>query len=134
MNQAAVQALQQYAQVGTQTGVDFASPHRLIQMLMEGGLAKLRTATVHMERNEIAEKGECIGLAISIISGLQASLDAAKGGDIATNLDRLYDYMVRTLVAANAANDSTQVHHVYDLLVQVKSGWDTIGADPAAAG
>jgi len=41
---------------------------------------------------------------------------------------------VRTLVAANAANASSQVHHVYDLLTQVKSGWDTIGADPAAAG
>ena len=133
MNQAAAQALQQYAQVGTQTGVDFASPHRLIQMLMEGGMAKLTTALLHMERNELASKGECIGLAISIISGLQASLDSGKGGAVATNLDRLYDYMVRTLVTANLENDVAKVRHVLELLAEVKTGWDAIGGDLAAA-
>lgn len=131
-NAAAQQALRQYAKVGTHSGVEFASPHRLIQMLMEGGLARLSSAAHHLRCGELAKKGENVGLAISIISGLQASLDPSHGGDIATNLDRLYDYMIRTLVAANFANDVAGIEEVQALLGQVKTGWDAIAGHAAA--
>jgi len=133
MNASARQALQHYAKVGTHSGVEAASPHRLIQMLMDGGLARLAAAAVHMRSGEAAEKGACIGLAISIIGGLQSSLDAAEGGEVAANLDRLYDYMVRTLVAAHIENDVTKVEHVHRLLAEIKAGWDGL-SEPAGSG
>ena len=100
-------ALNEYSQTAVQTGIESASPHRLIQMLMEGALAKIAVAKGHMERAEIREKGEQIGCAISILEGLKTSLDHDKGGEIARNLEDLYMYMERRLIEANRGNDTS---------------------------
>ena len=118
--------LNQYRQVGTQSGVASASPHRLIQMLMEGALEKINLAKGYMQRGEIALKGSHISWAISIIDGLRMSLDIEAGGEIAQNLDDLYDYMGRRLVEANLDNDEAMLDEVAGLLLEIKSAWDTV--------
>jgi len=116
----------QYKQVGTQTAIDSATPHRLIQMLLEGALEKLNLAKGYMQRGEIAMKGTHISCTISIIDGLRMSLDKEAGGNIAANLDELYDYMVRRLVEANLKNDPEMLTEVAGLLLEIKSAWDAI--------
>ncbi|HFD80018.1 MAG TPA: flagellar export chaperone FliS [Gammaproteobacteria bacterium] len=129
-------ALDQYSRNAVQTGVESASPHRLIQMLMEGALGKIAAAKGLMERGEIQAKGEQIGSAISIIDGLKASLDKEKGGDIARNLEDLYIYMERRLLEAHSQNDVSILDEVMDLLKELKEAWDAIGEqvkhEPAA--
>ncbi len=126
MNATLRNALRQYSTVGVRSGVEDASPHRLIQMLMEGALARTAAAIGHLDHGDVAQKGKSIGLAISIIGGLQASLDAGKGGEIAGNLDRLYDYMSRRLLEANAANDRAALEEVHRLLSGIKEAWDAV--------
>ncbi len=119
-------ALSQYNSVSVSTGIEDATPHRLVQMLMEGALDKIAAAKGHMVRNEPAEKGRFISWAISIISGLQSSLDMEAGGELSRNLDDLYDYMVRRLGEASAKNDPAILDEVSSLLLEVKSAWDVI--------
>ncbi|MGI6407094.1 MAG: flagellar export chaperone FliS [Thiopseudomonas sp.] len=121
-------AMQQYQAVNTQAQAAAADPHRLIQMLMEGGLTRLAQARGAMERGQIALKGELIGKAIGIIGGLRQGLDLEKGGEIAGNLDSLYDYMTRRLMDANVKNDPAILEEVSGLLREVKEGWDAIAA------
>jgi len=121
--------MQQYKKMSVQGGVDSASPHRLIQMLMEGALEKIATAKYHMEKNEISQKGENISVAISIIDGLRVSLDKSTGGEIAQNLDDLYDYMGRVLLQANLKNDMSLLDEVSKLINEIKSAWDAIPDD-----
>ncbi len=118
--------MQQYKKMSVQGGVDSATPHRLIQMLMEGVLEKIATAKYHMEKNETAKKGENISVAISIIDGLRVSLDKPAGGEIAQNLDDLYEYMGRILLQANLKNDVSKLDEVSKLLNEIKSAWDAI--------
>jgi flagellar protein FliS len=130
-------ALDQYSQNAVQTRIESASPHRLIQMLLEGALGKIAAAKGHMDRGEIRPKGEQIGSAISILEGLKTSLDMEKGGEIARNLEDLYTYMERRLVEANRVNDTALLDEVSDLLKQIKEAWDAIaghaaGQEPAA--
>jgi flagellar protein FliS len=125
-NHPARSALNQYQKVGLQSAVEQASPHRLIQMLMEGALSRIASAIGHMARGETEAKGRQISLAISIIDGLRGSLDQDKGGEIASNLDRLYDYMCRRLLEANLKNDTGMLTEVQSLMHQIKSGWDAI--------
>jgi len=122
-------ALQAYGKVSTHSQAAYASPHRLIQMLMEGALDKLAVARGHMERGEIAQKGNYISWAISIIEGLRISLDPQAGGEIAANLEALYDYMERRLVEANASNDLAILDEVAGLLGKIKEAWDQIPED-----
>lgn len=123
----AMAALRQYQTVNTQSQVGDASPHRLIQLLMEGGMSRLAQARGAMQHGQVAAKGELIGKAIGIIGGLREGLDLQKGGDVAANLDRLYEYMVSRLVEANRSNDPALLDEVAGLLRNVKSGWDAIG-------
>jgi flagellar secretion chaperone FliS len=119
----------QYGKVAVGTEASFASPHRLIQMLMEGALDKIAFARGQIERREIAEKGRNITWAISIIQGLSESLDLEEGGEIAANLEGLYDYMVRCLLIANKDNDISKLDEVASLLKEVKSAWDAMPSE-----
>lgn len=120
------QALAQYKKIDTESAVNGASPHKLIQMLMAGALDRMAQARAAFESKNIEQKGVLLGKSISIIAGLQASLDSEKGADVAVNLDKLYDYMQRRLLEANLKNDMTMVEEVSGLLAKVKTSWDTI--------
>src|SRR3954471_21123151 len=95
-------AIDTYANVGLETGVDAANPHKLIVMLYDGGIFALADAKAHMAKNEIAKKGIAISKAIRIIEeGLKASLDVPAAGELGQKLAALYDYMVGRLLIAN---------------------------------
>lgn len=122
----AIAAMKQYKQVRVHSGIMDATPHRLIQMLMEGALERIAQAKGYMLNKNIAAKGEYIGKTIDIIGGLQSSLNKEAGGELAENLGGLYDYMVRRLVEANAKNEVSILDEVAGLMAEIKIGWDNI--------
>ena len=63
-------------------------------------------------------KGILIGKAIGIIGGRSAKLDSERGGELAGNLDRLYEYMIARLVEANTSNDTSLLDEVSALLLE----------------
>lgn len=119
-------AVDQYAHVGLRTDVEAATPHRLILMLLDGAIAKLHAARIALEHGNIAHKGANISWCMSIIDGLRASLNLERGGNIASNLDSLYDYMTRILLEANLHNDMSKLTEVEGLLGEIRSGWKAI--------
>ncbi|MCH8551265.1 MAG: flagellar export chaperone FliS [Natronospirillum sp.] len=118
-------AAKQYQSVSTQTSVMDADPHRLIQLLIDGSLDRMAAAKGHIERNEIEQRNKMLNSAIKIISGLQESLNM-DAGEIALNLERLYDYMTRRLFEANLKNDPEIVDEVMRLMTEIKTAWDGI--------
>jgi len=122
-------AMQAYKQIGITTEIEAATPHRIIQLMMERVLTKIGLAHGHMKRKAIAEKGAHIGDAISIIDGLQASLNHKPDKKLAGNFDALYDYMKRRLVEANLKNDLSMLDEVAGLMRELKEAWDAIAAE-----
>ena len=117
-----------YANVGVETGVMAASPHKLIVMLFDGAVAAVGSALVHMQAGSIPEKGKAISKAIQIIeNGLRASLDRKAGGQIGENLDALYEYMQHRLLLANVQNDPAILEEVQRLLNELREAWNAIG-------
>lgn len=122
-----------YAKVGIETGVVAASPHKLIVMLFDGALVALATALQHMNTGNVAGKGQSISKAITIIdAGLRASLDPKAGGEIAANLDSLYEYMSRQLLMANLNNQPELIEEVQRLLNDLKGAWESIDLGSAS--
>lgn len=122
-------AVNSYASVKVHSGVESASPHRLIQMLFEGALERIAQAKGAMTQNQLARKGELIGKAVSIVGGLQGSLNDKEGGALAANLDNLYDYIIRRLTQANYENNVEYLDECGRLLGEIKTAWDAIGTE-----
>jgi flagellar protein FliS len=123
-----------YAEIGVETGVAAANPHKLILMLFEGAMLAVASAKMHMQRKEIAKRGEAISKALMIIeSGLKASLDLKAGGQMAERLHALYDYMLRRLLYANINERPEALDEVSHLLAELNSAWVQIGSTPQVA-
>jgi flagellar protein FliS len=127
-------AVAQYGKVATESEVAYASPHRLVQMLMDGALDKVATAKGCLERKDLAGKSRHISWAMSIVNGLRSSLDLESGGAIAVNLDDLYGYMTRRLIDASVHNDTAALDEVIDLILEIKGAWDAMPEDVRHAG
>lgn len=125
-------AVQQYKNLDVSTAVDSATPHRLIQMLMERALQSIGLARNMMETEEVAAKGTHIGNAIDVINGLQACLNHKHDTSMAANFDELYGYMTRRLLEANLQNDKSILDEVDYLLREIKDAWDAIAGDELA--
>lgn len=134
MNSTAINA---YTNVGIDTSVASADPHKLILLLYQGALLAISSAKNQMLRKDIAAKGKSISHAILIIDdGLKGSLDKNVGGELAQNLSALYDYMNQRLLLANLKNDVAALDEVSHLLLELKGAWEEIrpvAAQPAAA-
>lgn len=121
--------LDSYRNMGAYGNLAEASPYQVIQLMLDALLSRIAEATGHIERGEVAAKGEKIGKALSIIEGLLLGLDKERGGDIALNLERLYDYVSRTLLKANLENRVDLLKEASSLLREIKLGWDGIAAE-----
>ena len=126
-----MRALRQYQKVNSHAQISETSPHRLIQMLMQGGLERMAQAKGAMARGDIAQKALLITKTIDIITGLRAGLREENTDDkeALRQLDSLYEYMTKQLTLANAQNDPELIDEVARLMITVKSGWDAIAPE-----
>lgn len=119
-------AMNQYRQTGIAAATVETDPVKLIAMLLGGAIDRLAYARGAMLRKEREAKHHYLSSAMSIIEHLRLVLDRKAGGEIASNLGRLYDYMLGRLPAANLADDTAAVDEVIGLLREIKSGWDAM--------
>lgn len=117
-----------YSNVGLETGVVAASPHKLIIMLYEGAELAVRMAIRYINEGDQAKKSAAITKASTIIlEGLRSALDLKQGGDIALQLDALYAYMNQRLMLAHIKNQVEPLEEVLGLLRELHGAWEQIG-------
>lgn len=121
-----------YRRLNVETRVDQADPHELIRMMFDGALARLARAKGCAEHGDVEERGKALDGALAIIGGLQGSLDKERGGDLAENLDSLYDYMQRRIFRAIADADTQPIDEVAGLIRTLKEAWEAIDPDGLA--
>lgn len=115
-----------YAAVHAESVIDGASPHKLIQMLMNGFLMRVNAAKGGIERGDFQEKSVQISKAAAIVGGLIDGVDTEKGGDLAANLMSLYEYINTRLFQASAENSIEILDEVHALMREIKQAWDAI--------
>ena len=121
-------AIESYGQVKVSTGASQANNVELIQMLFDGLIESLSTAKGHIQHNNVSEKSKAIARASRIVLGLQGALDFEKGGDLADNLNELYNYVTRRLLHVNARNDLQALEEIHSLMMEIRSAWETVPA------
>lgn len=108
------------------TNVTTASPKRLVLMCYEGAIDQLKMTKQMMAEKDYEGKVKAITKSQDIIKELLCSLDYEKGGDIATNLDSLYNYMLRRIIHADVKSDQNAIDEVVGMLSELKSAWEEI--------
>lgn len=115
-----------YRSTAVETRVHEADPHKLIELMLEGAIQRLRTAEACIIAGDLPRKAKAASEAGAIVDSLSGCLDLGQGGEIAARLEALYDYASRRIVAANAANDAQGFGEVAGLLDDVFSAWKQI--------
>lgn len=105
------------------------SSHQVISLLLDGALERVTQAKACIDDGNFEDKNIIVGKIIGIINGLRGSLNFQEGGEIAVNLDALYDYMITRIDNASPESEAQALDEVSELISQVKSGWDEIDID-----
>ncbi len=125
-------ALAQYRCVDAYGSVESADPHKLVELLYDGLAEALTITRGAVERGNIAEKVMAVRKAAGIIDALRASLDLERGGEVAANLERLYDYMGRLLTRANLHGDVHALREMLSINETLRNAWAAIPEDERA--
>jgi flagellar protein FliS len=122
-----------YRQVGNETGVSGADPHKLVAMLFDGCVDAITQARGAMREGQIEAKGKAIVRAVRIIDeGLRACLNLSAGGTLAQDLHDLYGYLVMRLTMANLRNDEAGLDECQRLIAPLREAWMSIAGQVAA--
>jgi flagellar protein FliS len=100
-----------------------APPEQILIMLYDGAIRFCRQAMLAMDSGDKKVRAEKISRTMAIICEFANSLDHQVGGEIATDLEALYAYMVRELTTANLKNNRSSLETVEALLVDLRETW-----------
>ena len=115
-----------YTQVKNETAVESANAHRLIELLYDGALERIAQAKGAQQQGRIDIRGNKITHAVNIVMGLRDALNPEQGGEIADNLDALYDYIQRLLLSAHRESSVEKLDEATKLLSQLANTWREI--------
>ncbi len=99
---------------------------RLLLMMYEGAIKFLKQSKSGLEDGDIVKFCRFLSKGQAIIAELMNTLDFEKGGEIAKDLDRLYDFMMFYLTEANLYRDPKRVGKVISLIETIYSAYKEI--------
>jgi len=111
------------------TAIETADPLHLIILCYDSAICDLKEAKELHERREMNEAYRKIRHAQDIITELLVGLDYERGGNIARNLNRLYNFVLRQLIGINSREDTLVYDHLIKILSRLKDGWAAIKAN-----
>jgi flagellar secretion chaperone FliS len=124
---------QAYKSIGIETAVSGASSHQLVSLLFDTLQQQLLSAKSAMLAGDIQNKGRAISRVVRILEeGLKAGLDMPRGGELAGNLQSLYNYCIFKSTEANLRNDPAMIEEVISLIDPVADAWKQMGEQLAA--
>jgi len=109
-----------------QTQVLTASGVQLIVLLYDSAIQAIELASDGIARRHQPDKARFLGRAVAIVGELSSVLDFESGGEIATSLYRLYDYMLSELTQANLRNDTRHLDGPLRCLKELRGAWYTV--------
>jgi len=109
-----------------QTNIMTAEPKKLVLMCYEGAISSLRRAKEKYEAKEHEAKARAVQKFQDIVSELLCALNFEQGGEIATNLQLIYDYAIRRVLQADIAEEMKGFDEVIGLLEELKEAWEEI--------
>ena len=126
-----------YQNAGREAVAESDNPHALISVLYDELLRAMRSyvSTIEKSPQPQPEESGPFSRSLTILYGLQSSLNFDEGGEIAENLFRLYEYARQQLLTASREGDTTGVVTAIEAIESISEAWSQIEggrmADPS---
>lgn len=122
---------QAYKNTAVESKAASADIHKLVLMLFNGFLDELARVEGHIKAKRHDKKAEGIDRMMKILGGLDASLDTENGGEVALNMQRLYQHCGQALLQASLKNDLTHIDTVRVIMTNLQEGWQGLAKNIA---
>jgi flagellar protein FliS len=116
-----------YRTVQTSSLVEGANPHRLVGILFDELLKALDAMAAAARRRDFAQMGSTQARVLSVLLGLESTLDFREGGDIARNLAAIYRESRRLILRGGRECEAEHVIQARTLLATIAEAWEAIG-------
>ena len=117
-----------YASIYRQTTAQSASPTGGIVMLYNAAIQSLYRAERALQQKNVQERVAALNHVLSIVEGLEASLDFERGGDVAHVMVRFYSVTRGLILKANAHASAEGIRELIAMFNTVREGWQQVGA------
>lgn len=121
-----------YRSVDLASRIEGASPHQLVVIMFEEAVKALEAMAAAADKGDYLQRGLRQSRALSIIHGLEGSLDHEQGGEIAAGLAAIYREARRLAIAGGRDNDPALIRQASAMLEEIASAWSAIGERGAA--
>jgi flagellar protein FliS len=108
------------------TNYETADIAQLVILCYEAVIRDLREASESHEHRNMDAAYKRIRHAQDVITELLVGLDYEQGGEIAANLGRLYNFMLRELIGINAHKDTRIYGDLVKIVDELRDAWSQI--------
>lgn len=103
--------------------VSTSSPEKILIMLYDGAIKFIKIALAKLADGDLAGKGLYISKAQAIVAELMNTLNHEVGGDMAVQLEQLYNYLIAELVSANIKNAPQHLENAVRIMTSMRDTW-----------
>ncbi len=106
-----------------------ASPAQRVVLVYKGISKNLRLAIAHIKDGapeKIGPASSAIQFAQELTVELKLALDMERGGEIAQNLNNLYDFWIEEMSQGNMKKDIKKLEDIVPLVDELVEAWETI--------
>ena len=116
--------------------VETAPQGKLIVMLFNGAIQRAEEAKRQLEKGRLQNVHNNLIRAQDIIAELRGALNM-NAGEIARNLDRIYEYFQHLLIMANIRKETAQIDQCVRMMSAVRDTWqevfDSVGRETSSS-
>ena len=106
--------------------VETASPIGLVVMLYDRAIVLLIKSRKEIDEKQYEAKGHTLDKASDIILELLTTLDKDKGGEIASSLTNLYNFILREITDANSSLKTKHLDNACKILSELRESWESV--------
>lgn len=106
--------------------VNTSNKGNLVIMLYDSAIRNVKEAQKHIEDRDFFRKAEAIDTAYVAVSELLKSLDFKIGGEIAQNLSKIYNYILKEITSSNVSNDARKLDMPLKILEDFRVTWQEV--------
>jgi flagellar protein FliS len=116
-----------------ETDIGTMSPEKIIVMLYERAIRDLEQAGEALARGDRGEVNRLVLHSQTIVAELRGALDHRAGGEVAANLESLYEWLFREHLALLGAPEARRLDDCIKVLTPLLEAWRAIPAGSAEA-